>query len=180
MFHYDTTHGAAAAPPPGAGCSVRTFQPADRVQLDRLARGGLLPGHVDYDADHIDRIEEMYLSSAREHFWVAQAGDQVIGTVAIAEIGPDIGHLHWLRVAPEWQAEHRVARRLLQAAALHAQEIGFLKLVYHAPANAEAPIAEYFHLLGFEFSRTRATSGPPMLEFYLNLYERPPMGELAH
>jgi hypothetical protein len=31
----------------------------------------------------------------------------------------------------------------------------------------------YFHLLGFEFSRSREVGGTNVLEFYLNLYERP-------
>ena len=40
-------------------------------------------------------------------------------------------------------------------------------------AEAESRVRVYFEMLGFAFSRKRAVDGKTMLEFYLNLYQRP-------
>ena len=37
--------------------------------------------------------------------------------------------------------------------------------------------AAFLHRLGFEFSRHREKAGEAALEFYLNLYQRPELGE---
>jgi N-acetylglutamate synthase-like GNAT family acetyltransferase len=154
-------------------CSVRTFSEGDAATVDRLSREGLLAGLVGQDSQQTGRTARSYLVSEREHFWVAEAGDEVIGTVALAEVIPDVGCLQWLRVAPAWQADLRVARRLVQVATAHAREMGFLKLIIEAPAPSQPQVAAYFRLLGFEFSRSREVGGTNRLEFYLNLYERP-------
>jgi N-acetylglutamate synthase-like GNAT family acetyltransferase len=97
----------------------------------------------------------------------------VIGTVALAEVSRDVGCLQCLRVAPGWQVDRRVARCLIQAATAHARATGFLKLVVEAPAAIQPQVVSNFRLLGFEFSRSREVGGTNVLEFYLNLYERP-------
>jgi hypothetical protein len=72
----------------------------------------------------------------------------------------------------------------IRVAASHAHHHGCLKLVVHAP-DPQADIgraAEFLHRLGFEFSRHREVEKRPVLEFYLNLYERPellPYGGVA-
>ena len=47
----------------------------------------------------------------------------------------------------------------------------------HAPREVEQRVAAYCHQLGFELSRTRELDGVHVLEFYLNLYERPELGD---
>jgi N-acetylglutamate synthase-like GNAT family acetyltransferase len=154
------------------GISVRPYAPADRAEVERLLTQGLLPGHVDYESREAERIRGSF-GSERERFLVAEAGGRVVGTVAVVEGSPDVAHLYWLRVEPEWQPRFTVARRLSLAAAAHAREVGLLKLVVQAPADAEQRVASYYHELGFEFSRSREIDGRHVLEFYLNLYERP-------
>jgi hypothetical protein len=111
-------------------------------------------------------------------FLVAEAADgRLVGTLALVEASPDVGHLHWFRVDPQWQADFKVARALRRAAAEHAQEFGLLKLAMHAPREVEDRVASYCHQLGFELSRTRELDGVHVLEFYLNLYERPELGD---
>ncbi|MGB7160344.1 MAG: hypothetical protein WBD40_19910 [Tepidisphaeraceae bacterium] len=77
---------------------------------------------------------------------------------------------------PAWQSDLKVPRGLVRAAAEHAREVGLLKLAMHAPADAQERVAAYYHRLGFELSRTRDIDGVHVLEFYLNLYERPELG----
>jgi N-acetylglutamate synthase-like GNAT family acetyltransferase len=151
--------------------------PADRPQVERLLRDGLLPGHVEYESRAADRIRES-LGSDRERFLVAEAAEGgLVGTLAVVEASPDVGHLHWLRVDPNWQKDFAVVRALRRAAAEHAREVGLLKLAMHAPVEAEGRLASYCHQLGFELSRTREIDGVHVLEFYLNIYERPELGE---
>lgn len=146
--------------------------PADKGQVERLFHEGLLPGHVNYESREAERIRES-LGSERDRFFVAEAGGRVIGTLAVVEASPDVGHLHWLRVDPRWQKDLAVARALIRAVAGHARDVGLLKLALHAPQGAEQRLAKYYHRLGFEFSRTRQIGDVHVLEFYLNLYERP-------
>ena len=155
---------------------IRPASLADRTQVERLFDEGLLPGHVDYESERADRIR-VALGSERERFFVAEIDGRIVGTIAVVEASPDVGHLHWLRVAPEFQGDLTVARRLARAAAEHARDVGLLKLAVHAPPAAEPRIAAYYHRLGFEFSRTRDIAGVHVLEFYLNFYDRPELGD---
>jgi N-acetylglutamate synthase-like GNAT family acetyltransferase len=154
---------------------VRTFTERDRLSVKRLSTEGLLPDQVDYESQDPDTIERTYLASPRDHFWVAEVDGEVVGTVALRELNRDVGHLHWLRVSPAWQANRHVARRLVQTAAAHARKMGFLKLVLHTPDGAQPRVSAYFHLLGFELFKRRTVGGRNMLEFYLNLYAKPPL-----
>jgi predicted N-acetyltransferase YhbS len=166
----------AGGPGGEADFVVRPSAPADRPQVDRLLREGVLPGHVEYESGAAERIRRSF-GSERERFLVADAGGgRIIGTLAVVEASPDVGHLHWLRVDPARQADRMVARALARAAAEHAREVGLLKLAMHAPADAEERLASYYHQLGFEFSRARELNGVHVLEFYLNLYETPEPG----
>jgi predicted N-acetyltransferase YhbS len=165
-------------PTPDEQFVVRPSTPADRPAVERLFREGLLPGHVEYESARAERIRRSF-GSDRERFLVAEstADGRIVGTVAVIEAQPDVGHLHWLRVAPEWQADFKVARALRRAAAEHARGVGLLKLAMHVPPEAEGRVASYVHQLGFELSRTREIDGVHVLEFYLNLYERPKIGD---
>jgi N-acetylglutamate synthase-like GNAT family acetyltransferase len=173
------THQQPSAGPAAAGSAdftVRPARPADAPQIERLVRGGILPGHVDYESRKADEIRKS-LGSERERFLVAETPDgRIIGTLAVVEARRDVGHLHWLRVDPAWQADFKVLRALRRAAAEHARECGLLKLAMHAPREAEDRVASYCHQLGFELSRTRELDGVHVLEFYLNLYEQPELG----
>jgi len=155
---------------------IRPASLADRTQVERLFDEGLLPGHVDYESERADRIRAS-LGSERERFLVAETAGRIVGTIAVVEASPDVGHLHWLRVAPEFQSDLTVVRRLARAAIEHARDVGLLKLAVHAPPESEPRIAAYYHRLGFEFSRTRDLDGVHVLEFYLNLYQRPELGD---
>ncbi len=173
LDHRTPDHPTIEPPPPEAGeVIVRAAMPGDRQQVNRLLHEGLLPGHMDYESSEADRIRES-LGSARDAFFVAEAGGQIVGSIAVVEGRQDVGFIHWLRVAPTWQNGYKIAQRLAEAAATHAREVGLLKLVLHAPNGAEDRVASYYRQMGFEFSRARQRDGRNVLEFYLNLYQRP-------
>ena len=168
-------HSHMPSEPPN-GFTIRPFTLDDLDQVQRLARGGLLPGQVDYEVEQAERISKS-LGSDREQFFVAESPDKrVIGTVAVVEGRQDVAHLHWLRVDPGWPDDVAVRRALIRTAAAHARDVGLLKLAMHAPADIEQRVVAYYHRLGFELSRTRDRDGVHVLEFYLNLYERPELG----
>jgi hypothetical protein len=73
--------------------TVRSFRDRDSEQVKRLAQQGLLPGYVPIDAHELDAIHQLYLESARGHFWVAEATGQLLGTVALKEMDQHVGQL---------------------------------------------------------------------------------------
>jgi N-acetylglutamate synthase-like GNAT family acetyltransferase len=150
---------------------VRSFHTDDRTQILRLHAALAASDSVDCDcAANIDRIEENYFRRPQDHFWVAEAHGEVVGTVAI-RVHEDTAHLSCLRAADD-SSRHAVRRGLVQIAARHAHHHGCLKLVVHAQVDV-GRAAEFLHRLGFEFSREREVDNEPVLEFYLNLYDRP-------
>ena len=157
---------------------VRSFQGGDREQILRLHAAVAPTGSVDCDCESkIDQIEEKYFRRPQDHFWVAEAGGRIVGTVGICVHDENVAHLHCLRAVDD-TTDHVIRRALVQVAAGHAHEHGCLKLVVH-PQNVPVDIeraAEFLHRLGFEFSRHREVEKEPVFEFYLNLYERPELG----
>jgi N-acetylglutamate synthase-like GNAT family acetyltransferase len=154
---------------------VRSFRPTDRPAVLRLHAAAAPSGFVDCDcATNIDQIEETYFRRPQDHFWVAESHGRIVGTVAMYVRDDNVAHLHCLRAIDD-SADHHIRRGLVRVAASHAHHHGCLKLVVHAP-DTQVDIgraAEFLHRLGFEFSRHRQIKQLPVLEFYLNLYERP-------
>ena len=153
---------------------VRRFQPTDRTAVLQL-HAAASDGFVDCNcATNVDRIEETYFRRPQDHFWVAESLGRIVGTVAIYVHDDSVAHLYCLRAVDD-STDHAIRRGLVQVAASHAHHHGCLKLVVHAP-DAQVDIGravEFLHRLGFEFSRHRQVEERSVLEFYLNLYERP-------
>lgn len=154
----------------------------DRYSVRHIARS---------DAAGVDRPGESPRPAAEPSSWVAEANGEIIGSISMVCIDKDTGRLEQFRVAPEWEADRRLGRRLARTAADFARERGLLKLVIDVPedlpglprgnglsptaraAEAESRVRTYFEMLGFVFSRKREADGKTMLEFYLNLYQHP-------
>jgi N-acetylglutamate synthase-like GNAT family acetyltransferase len=154
---------------------VRSFQAADRAEVLRLHAAAAPAGSVDCDcAMKAHQIEEKYFRRPQDHFWVAEAQGEIVGTVAIRVGDQNVAHLGCLRAADD-SMDHLVRKSLVHAAASHAHHHGCLKLVVHAQVDVERA-TEFLHRLGFEFSRQREVEKRTVLEFYLNLYERPELG----
>ena len=150
---------------------VRHFRHGDQPDASRLYRSGLLTGQIDpyEETTDLEHIEEVYVRHPPNQFWVAQAGDIVIGTIAISQESRDIAHMRRLRVAPAWQSDWRVAVRLVQVATTHARRNGFLKLVLHTPVDDRRAVP-LLRRMGLEFARKRKVGNRRVLEFYLSLY----------
>ena len=155
---------------------IRSFRAEDREQVAALHREGVAASLCCDCTMDIQNIEQTYFGRKHGHFWVAECDGKLIGTLALLLEEEEVAHLHCLRISNEWSDPHGVRRRLVQAAATHARDHGSLKLVLHANLN-ETRAAAFLHRLGFEFSRHREVDGQPALEFYLNLYQRPELGE---
>jgi N-acetylglutamate synthase-like GNAT family acetyltransferase len=154
---------------------VRSFQAADQLQVMQLHAATAPSDFVDCDcAANIDEIEEKYFRRPQDHFWVAEALGRIVGTVAIYVHDGNVAHLYCLRAVDE-SVDHLIRKGLVRVAASHAHHHGCLKLVLHAsdPQVDIGRATEFLHRLGFEFSRHREIENRPVLEFYLNLYERP-------
>ena len=94
--------------------TVRSFQPDDRAEVDRLAREGLLLGHVDLSgsATNPDPQGSGAGTPTPESFWIVEARGQVIGTIALLQGGANVGRMLQLRVASEWQDDPAIAKTL--------------------------------------------------------------------
>ncbi|MDB5322366.1 MAG: hypothetical protein JWN40_3997 [Phycisphaerales bacterium] len=154
---------------------IRSFQAADRVQILRLHAAPSPGGAVDCNcATNIDLIEETYFRRPQDHFWVAEARGEIVGTIGICMHDENVAHVYCLRTVDNLK-DDLIRKGLVQVAATHAHQQGCLKLVVHSP-NAQVDISRattFLHQLGFEFSRHREIDQRAVLEFYLNLYERP-------
>ena len=154
---------------------VRSYQATDQRQVMQLHAATAPSGFVNCDcAAKIEAIEEKYFRRPQDHFWVAEAFGRIVGTVAICVRDDNVAHLHCLRALGD-SMDHQIRKGLVRAAASHAHHHGCLKLVLHAPDQDVdiARAAEFLHRLGFEFTRHREVENRPVLEYYLNLYERP-------
>src|SRR5580658_9958898 len=73
---------------------VRSFQATDRPHVMELHAATVPSGFVNCDcAANIDEIEEKYFRRAQDHFWVAEALGQIVGTVAIYVHDDNTAHL---------------------------------------------------------------------------------------
>lgn len=176
---HDFTFDGARDPAPinvQSEMRLRSYEPRDRDGVLRLYHHGLLTGTPDPldPATDLDHIEEIYLKRPQDHFWVADANSEVVGSIAITEDDKLVAHVRRLRVDPAWKSWNggEVARALIQHATHHAREHDSLKLVLHTPVDDEQAIA-LLRELGFNYARAREQCGRHVLEFYLNLYARP-------
>jgi len=160
----------------GTELCLRTYQSRDWCEIRCLYKHGLLAGFPDPadPATDLDHIEDVYLKRPQDHFWVAEANGDVIGSIAVLKDDKQIGHIRRLRVNSAWKLLQRgeVARALIRKATHHAREHECLKLVLHTPVDDDPAIA-FLHQLGFEYARARELRGRHLLEFYLNIYMRP-------
>jgi hypothetical protein len=163
---------------------IRSFRPGDQAEVDRLAREGLLIGHIDHSgcATPADPHGSGAGLPTPKTFWIVEVMGRVMGTIALLQEDCNVGRLLQLRVAPEWQSKPAVARILVGAAIDEAKKRGAMKVIIESPnlevpgvPPGDSPIITHLRSLGFQHARNRSTDGRSMLEFYLNLYDDPSM-----
>jgi hypothetical protein len=174
MLEHHNAHLSPRPFPSPGNVKVRAFQPTDQGAVLRLYQDGLLTGNVDPRDPAIDLadIKTAYFKHPQNCFWVAEAEDEVVGTIALTTDAQRVAHVRRLRVARGWQDDNCVLCLLIAAATAHACKHDCLKLVLHTPLDDRQAIP-MLHQVGFEFGRSRDVRGRHLLEFYLNLYARP-------
>ena len=154
--------------------TVRSYRASDQEAVSRLYDHGLLAGQIapnDTGAD-IENIEEAYFSEESSHFWVAEAEEQVLGMIGVAQEHEHTAEIRRLRVDKAHQ-NSPIAARLVETALVHCQHHGYLKIVLDTRFDTDV-VVDLFDRFGFQHTRTKAAAGKELLEFYLDLY-RPPM-----
>jgi hypothetical protein len=154
---------------------VRPFEVRDREAVLGLWPADLM--HSQPGAQTIDLLMNSVEGAiaGKHHVWVAEdveAVPRIVGAVAVITDNAWLAHLRYLYVAPDVTERHVVARSLAETAIRHAWERGYLKLLVRSNSPPCRPAA-FLHDLGFEFSRENTMGEEHVLEFYLNLYERP-------
>ena len=162
---------------PAIDIEIRAYRPLDGSVVLGLHRNGKAYGHADADCETVVKAMADVPLPSRHHIWVAEADGQIIAAIAVARHQNQTAHLLWLCVAAGLKYERQVAQQMVRAATAHVGEQGCLKLVVHTPLAA-SQVADFFHRLGFTFSRERGVGGTHVLEFYLDLYVRPHAREL--
>lgn len=113
--------------------NIRLYQPADLPGLRDL----ILPIQQQEfgvpitweDQPDLHDIPAYYRRGAGE-FWAAVAGHEVIGTIALIDIGQNIGVIRKMFVVADWRGKDRgVAQQLLDALLAHARSCG-MKDIY--------------------------------------------------
>lgn len=156
------------------GLVVRTFEPRDQQAVSRLYTEGLLAGQIapnDTGAD-IENIQEGYFADDTHHFWVAEAGEGVVGMIGVACDENHTAEIRRLRIDPRFQEHTEIAHLLVETAVSHCKHHGFLKIVLDTRFEHEAAKG-LFDRLGFQHTRTRSIHDKELLEFYLDLYRQP-------
>jgi ribosomal protein S18 acetylase RimI-like enzyme len=158
--------------------TVRSFHRDDQAACGILYLEGLLGGKIaenDTGLD-IEDIEQAYLRSTGNHFWVAESATrEIVGMIGVQQQGDGAGEIRRLRLRPDYRERH-IGRGLVEAALKFCQEQSYLKVTLDTFLRRDLAISlfEKFH---FHHDHTRNYNGKDLLYFYLDLYEtdgRPP------
>jgi N-acetylglutamate synthase-like GNAT family acetyltransferase len=149
--------------------AIRTYREQDKPTVRRLYTQGLLHGQIapnDTGAD-LGSIREEYLSDPANHFWVAEADQNVVGMIGVVKDG-HTAEIRRLRVDPKFQSTN-VGLKLVETALAHCKTNGLLKIVLDTHFE-KGVFADLFTKFGFQHTRTKTFHGKDILEFYLDLY----------
>ena len=155
---------------------IRTYEPRDRDVVKHLYVEGLIGGHISPNDTGIDieDVQEAYLASDCNHFWVAEnMKGEVVGMIGVQIVHDVAGEIRRLRV----RQDHRrrgIGAKLLETAIAWCRDRGCLKVTLDTYMEREPALA-LFSKFKFKHSRTRDISGKSLLYFYLDLYSGGPV-----
>lgn len=154
---------------PAASINIRTFAPADAAACQKLYHEGLIGGKIaDNDTGiDIDNIEQAYIKTPGNHFWVAESDGKVVGMIGVMA-SEGLGEIRRLRVAKDYR-RRGIGSALLEAATHFCQENHYLKVTLDTFVEREDAI-RLFEKNRFRHSRTKTIGGKDLLYFYLDLY----------
>lgn len=162
------------------GYEIRSFQQRDATACKRLYTEGLIsksiaPNDTGWD---IDNIEQVYMRSPANHFWVALAPDaQVVGMLGVQHHDAGVGEIRRLRVAKDHR-RRGIGTTLLETALRFCQQKGDVKITLDTMMDRDQalPLFEKFH---FKLHSSKQLGERELLYFYADLYstERKREGE---
>jgi GNAT superfamily N-acetyltransferase len=124
------------------GVLMRTYEPQDREQVWALHQEGLRDTDALYpDADprwddDLRRIEEVYLTEG-SHFWVAEAGDGLVGMTAVLHEDVETARLRRMRVTAGWR-RRGLGQALLEVAEEFCRRHGYRRIVLDTTDRQQA------------------------------------------
>lgn len=146
----------------------------DLPSIRRLFEASVYEGQTrinDTGAD-IDNFKEAYLDeSETSGFWVAEAGDMVVGMIGMQELRDDVAEVRRLRVE-ESHRRQGVGTALMEQSIGFCRDHGYVKIVLDVRIE-RGPAIELFKKFGFFHSKTREVEDHKLLDFYVDLYNQP-------
>jgi len=161
-------------PSSAISATIRDFRPEDAAACLKLYREGLIGGTVAENDTGLDveNIPQAYLSSPRNHFWVAEDGGQVVGMVGVQSHEDGVGEIRRLRVRKDHH-QRGIGMALMETALKFCLEKQYLKVMLDTYMERE-PAMELFARFGFRHLRTRQLVRRALMYFYLDLYAGQP------
>jgi GNAT superfamily N-acetyltransferase len=131
---------------------IASFAPADRDGVVELIVS-IQRDEFGYPITAADQPDLFEIPSFYQHgagdFWVAKAGDQAVGTIALKDIGAGQGALRKMFVGAPWRGpEHGVARRLL-GALLEAARAGGVTTIFLGTTDRFRAAHRFYEKNGF-------------------------------
>jgi ribosomal protein S18 acetylase RimI-like enzyme len=156
---------------------IRSFRCEDlpacrQLYVEGLAGGKLAENDTGLD---IDDIEQAYMRTDGNHFWVAETvpisdgpAGEVVGMIGVQHFQPGKGEIRRLRVRSDMR-RRGIGSALIETALKFCQENGYLKITLDTFVERE-PAIRLFEKFRFRHDRTRKVGGKELMYFYLDLY----------
>lgn len=157
---------------------IRSFQKKDLESCKKLYTSGLLGAHLapnDTGWD-MDNIQEVYMRSPGNHFWVAvTSDDKVVGMLGVQHHEPGVGEIRRLRVCPNHRRKG-IGASLLETAIKFCQQRGDVKVTLDTVIDKEQamPLFEKFQ---FRHHSSKQIGDKELMYFYVDLYTGPKKSE---
>ena len=151
---------------------IRSFRACDAAACRKLYSEGLVGGKIaDNDTGlDIDDIENAYMTTPGNHFWVAEIPNrEIVGMIGVQRCEDSMGEIRRLRVRKD-SRRRGVGSALMETAIRFCRERQFLKITLDTFMDRD-PAIRLFEKFAFNHSRTRTVGEKELLYFYLDLYQ---------
>lgn len=150
---------------------IRSFRACDSAACRKLYSEGLVGGKIaDNDTGlDIDDIENAYMKTPGNHFWVAELPNrEIVGMIGVQHHEEGVGEIRRLRVG-EHHRRKGIGSKLVETALKFCQDQHYLKITLDTFMERE-PAIKLFEKFRFRHNRTRNVGGKDLMYFYLDLY----------
>ena len=150
---------------------IRSFRACDATACRKLYSEGLVGGKIaDNDTGlDIDDIENAYMTTPGNHFWVAEVPNrEIVGMIGVQHHEEGVGEIRRLRVS-EHHRRKGIGSKLVETALKFCADQHYLKITLDTFMERE-PAIKLFEKFRFRHNRTRNVGGKDLMYFYLDLY----------